>query len=71
MKDLLKHILEQQKKVITVEPETEPTTEPTTTPETPEKPKSPIAPTPGITPNPKAEEKDVELFVRARESRIR
>lgn len=47
-------------------PQTEPGTKPETTPR-PEKPRSPIAPEPGVSPKPKAEENDdVKLFLRKR-----
>jgi len=49
------------------EPEVEPEVEPWRTPHTPKKkPTTPIKPTPGIHPKPKAMNKDVELFKKAR-----
>ena len=46
-------------------PKTDPGTKPGETPR-PSKPRSPIAPEPGVSPKPKAENDDVDLFLRKR-----
>ena len=65
---LLKAGLQEATAAPVKEPETKPV-EPTPTRTPKRSPKSPIAPTPGIHPKPKAAKKDVEMFKRVRERR--
>ena len=64
----LKHMFDGVVSETPVTAPVKPATEPTTKPGTPKpsKPRSPIAPQPGISPKPKAKNKDVDLFLRQR-----